>query len=137
MAGRVAMQPKSFGVATMPWPKWYCQMRLTITRAVSGFSGSAIQPASSAEGCAVSAGSSGVSSGKQDSERAHSHAVAFVLIIAAGQQTNGRQFARTVVHRSKWPAAASGSLASSSFIALRSSGLSAAEVFSSSCPLTF
>ena len=30
----------------MPRPKWYCQMRLTITRAVSGLSGEAIQSAS-------------------------------------------------------------------------------------------
>ncbi len=31
--------PKLSSVATMPWPKWWLQMRLTITRAVSGFSG--------------------------------------------------------------------------------------------------
>ena len=29
--------PKLSSVATMPRPKWWCQMRLTITRAVSGF----------------------------------------------------------------------------------------------------
>ena len=31
--------PKSLGVATIPRPKWCCQSRLTITRAVSGLSG--------------------------------------------------------------------------------------------------
>ena len=30
----------------MPWPKWYCQMRLTITRVVSGLSGLPIHSAS-------------------------------------------------------------------------------------------
>ena len=30
--------PKSLGVRTRPTPKWYCQTRLTITRAVSGLS---------------------------------------------------------------------------------------------------
>lgn len=39
-------RPKSLGVRTMPRPKWCCQIRLTITRAVSGFLGLAIQPAS-------------------------------------------------------------------------------------------
>src|SRR5262249_16874740 len=31
--------PKSLGVRTKPAPKWDCQTRLTITRAVSGLSG--------------------------------------------------------------------------------------------------
>ena len=35
----LARAPKSLGVATMPRPKWCCQSRLTITRAVSGWSG--------------------------------------------------------------------------------------------------
>jgi len=32
------MTPKSFEDATKPSPKWNCQIRLTMTRAVSGFS---------------------------------------------------------------------------------------------------
>src|SRR5438093_11147146 len=35
--------PKSFALATMPRPKWCCQIRLTITRAVTGLSFDAIQ----------------------------------------------------------------------------------------------
>ena len=38
--------PKSLGVATIPRPKWCCQRRLTITRAVSGLSGRVSQSAS-------------------------------------------------------------------------------------------
>ena len=38
--------PKSSGVGTIPLPKWYCQTRLTITRAVSGWSGLVIHSAS-------------------------------------------------------------------------------------------
>ena len=41
------LEPKSLGVDTRPLPKWYCQMRLTITRAVRGFSRLAIHLASS------------------------------------------------------------------------------------------
>ena len=54
------MLPKSLGVSTRPWPKWYCQMRLTITRAVSGLSGSVIHSASASRRCCsgASAGSS-------------------------------------------------------------------------------
>ena len=33
------MWPKSLGVSTIPRPKWYCQMRLTIDRQVSGLRG--------------------------------------------------------------------------------------------------
>ena len=40
-------RPKLSGVRTSPWPNRCCQMRLTITRAVSGLSGEAIQSASS------------------------------------------------------------------------------------------
>ena len=40
------LRPKSLGVSTRPLPKWPCQMRFTMTRAVSGFSGLAIQSAS-------------------------------------------------------------------------------------------
>ena len=36
-------RPKSLAVATRPRPKWYCQMRLTITRVVRAFVGWAIQ----------------------------------------------------------------------------------------------
>ena len=46
MRGRVALLPKLFGERTMPRPKWCCQTRLAITRAVSGLSGEAIQLAS-------------------------------------------------------------------------------------------
>ena len=45
-AGRVPARPKSFGVATRPWPKCDCQTRFTSTRAVSGFDGEAIHSAS-------------------------------------------------------------------------------------------
>ena len=38
--------PKLSSVATMPRPKWWNQIRLTITRAVSGLSGDAIHSAS-------------------------------------------------------------------------------------------
>ena len=44
--GRSPRKPKSLAVATMPLPKWCCQSRLTITRAVSGLSFDAIQFAS-------------------------------------------------------------------------------------------
>ena len=44
--GRSPRRPKSLGVATMPWPKWCCQSRFTITRAVSGLSGCATHFAS-------------------------------------------------------------------------------------------
>ena len=44
--GRAPIWPKSLGVATSPSPKWCCQTRLTITRAVSGLSALAIQRAS-------------------------------------------------------------------------------------------
>src|SRR5436309_2122790 len=40
--------PNSLGVGTMPRPKWCCQRRLTITRAVSGFAGSVSHLASAA-----------------------------------------------------------------------------------------
>ena len=40
-------RPKSFSVATSPTPKWPAQIRLTITRAVRGFSGRVSQSASS------------------------------------------------------------------------------------------
>ena len=40
-------RPKSLGVVTSPLPKCQCQTRLTSTRAVSGFLGSAIAWASS------------------------------------------------------------------------------------------
>ena len=39
--------PKSPGVRTRPAPKWCCQTRLTMTRAVSGFEGSTIARANS------------------------------------------------------------------------------------------
>jgi len=39
--------PKSLGVLTRPWPKCHIQMRLTITRAVSGLSLLAIACANS------------------------------------------------------------------------------------------
>ena len=45
--GGVPNLPKLLGVRTMPSPKCFCQMRLTITRAVRGFCGEAIQSASS------------------------------------------------------------------------------------------
>ena len=38
VAGRFARTPKFDGVATIPRPKWCCQIRLTMTRAVSGLS---------------------------------------------------------------------------------------------------
>ena len=44
--GRSPITPKSLGVRTMPVPIRNCQMRFTITRAVSGFSGDASQFAS-------------------------------------------------------------------------------------------
>src|SRR5262245_29740696 len=44
--GRLPMRPKSLAVATRPSPKWCCQIRLTITRAVNGFCLSVIQRAS-------------------------------------------------------------------------------------------
>ncbi len=44
--GFVPLRPKSLGVSTRPVPKCPCQMRFTITRAVSGFCGLAIQSAS-------------------------------------------------------------------------------------------
>src|SRR5262249_10289572 len=33
--GRFPILPKLFAVATIPFPKWYCQTRFTMTRAVS------------------------------------------------------------------------------------------------------
>ena len=42
--------PKLEGVATIPLPKWCCQMRLTITRAVRGLSGRVSQSAAYATG---------------------------------------------------------------------------------------
>src|SRR5215212_3948606 len=36
--GGSARVPKSLGVRTIPSPKWCCQLRFTITRAVSGLS---------------------------------------------------------------------------------------------------
>ena len=39
MLGGSPRTPKFEGVATIPRPKWCCQIRLTITRAVSGWSG--------------------------------------------------------------------------------------------------
>ena len=45
-SGGSPIVPKSLGVRTSPSPKWCCQTRLTITRAVSGFSGLASQRAS-------------------------------------------------------------------------------------------
>src|SRR5262249_50861893 len=39
--------PKLLGVATMPRPKWNCQIRLTIDRAVTGLSARASQRANS------------------------------------------------------------------------------------------
>src|SRR6266478_2207710 len=39
--------PKSFSVSTRPRPKYCCQRRLTVTRAVSGLAGSTIQRARS------------------------------------------------------------------------------------------
>ena len=44
--GRSPRSPKSLGVRTRPSPKWCCQIRLTMTRAVSGLSGRASQSAS-------------------------------------------------------------------------------------------
>ncbi len=44
--GFLPVAPKLFGLPAIAWPKCHCQMRLTITRAVSGFSGEAIQSAS-------------------------------------------------------------------------------------------
>ena len=44
--GRDPILPKLFGVATSPRPKCCCQMRLTITRAVSGLLADAIHCAS-------------------------------------------------------------------------------------------
>ena len=44
--GGVPLRPKSLAVSTMPRPKWNCQIRFTMTRAVNGFSGLAIQLAS-------------------------------------------------------------------------------------------
>ena len=41
------MAPKLLGVRTRPWPKWCCQIRLTMTRAVRGLAGSIIAWASS------------------------------------------------------------------------------------------
>src|SRR4051812_17033970 len=48
--GRWPRVPKSFGVGTSPRPKWCCQMRLTMTRAVSGLLVLAIQSAKVARG---------------------------------------------------------------------------------------
>ena len=58
-SGRPPLRPKSLGVSTMPWPKWWCQRRLTITRAVSGLPGSAIHFARARRRCC-----SGASTGK-------------------------------------------------------------------------
>ena len=44
--GRAPMEPKLLGVATMPFPKCCCQIRLTMTRAVSVLSRLAIHLAS-------------------------------------------------------------------------------------------
>ena len=65
-------------------PKWYCQMRLTITRAVSGCSGStsASGPAACA-GRGTSAGSSGALVGDQDARRTRADGLALVLPVAA------------------------------------------------------
>ena len=41
--GRMPVLPKLLGVRTMPSPKWCCQIRFTITRAVKGLSRDAIQ----------------------------------------------------------------------------------------------
>src|SRR6202030_2071136 len=43
--GASPILPKLLGVRTIPSPKWCCQMRFTITRAVNGFSGSATHSA--------------------------------------------------------------------------------------------
>ena len=39
------MRPKLLGVCTIPAPKWWSQIRLAVTRAVSGLSGFAIASA--------------------------------------------------------------------------------------------
>ena len=90
MARPIAVAPKSFAVSTMPRPKWYCQMRFTITRAVSGCSGSVSHLASSVRGLGVSAGSSGASSGTRTPRRPHADLLALVLPIAALQDVNRR-----------------------------------------------
>ena len=46
--GRSPRVPKSLGVVTSPRPKWYCQMRLTMERHVSGLSLRVIHLASAA-----------------------------------------------------------------------------------------
>ena len=55
--GGVPWVPKSFSVSTSPRPKYACQSRLTVTRAVSGFAGSTSQRARSSRFGRVAGGS--------------------------------------------------------------------------------
>ena len=76
------MRPKLSGVATSPRPKSHCQTRLTITRAVSGFSAEAIAFASARRPpAALCAGRAA-----EHFEPAARHGLAGLRVIAARHQ---------------------------------------------------
>ena len=61
--GGVPCVPKSFSVSTRPRPKYACQKRFIVTRAVSGFFGSTIHLARSRRFGLLRAGSGGSTAG--------------------------------------------------------------------------
>ena len=87
--------PKLSSVATMPRPKWWCQMRLTMTRAVSGFCAEPSHSASARRRPDVCPSAGGISVGglpivaTRHEARLHQGAVA--LRIAANQEVRRRR----------------------------------------------
>ena len=61
--------PKLSGDRTSPWPKCHCQIRLTITRLVSGWSGSVSQRASSSRPLCVAANGRRLGAGRTAGNR--------------------------------------------------------------------
>ncbi len=97
--------PKSLGVATRPLPKWYCQMRLTITRAVSGLSLLAIQLASALRLPVevASMGGSGIGAAAQRAEKSGRHLFGRTSVARRQVGLGGRVAADVVNARREGP----------------------------------
>ncbi len=95
--GSSPIVPKSLGVATRPRPKWCCQSRLTITRAVSGWSGrtshsaSAVRrPVERVDGAATRA-AAGIYSGTSTAGNAGATSGPLAPIFTAAEQVRRRR----------------------------------------------
>ena len=83
--GAFSARAEVVGVRTRPSPKWCCQIRLTITRAVSGLSGRASHSASSQPAAPVRDPQGRLTRGLQAARNPARHGFAEPLRVAADE----------------------------------------------------